>query len=131
MARPIKTRSEFEKKVKPGEVILEPPRQPGRDAATGHFVSNKRLPGMLPPFLIRQQMNIAIYNDVDVGAFKREVREQVSRVLDDIREERFSDAGISYQQFIDHYDDCFTMPSPEKFERVRGRGIDLYAILER
>lgn len=131
MARLIKTRSEFEKKEKAGEVILEPPRQPGRDAATGRFVSNKRVPGMLPPFLIRQQMNIAIYNDIDVEAFKREVRDQVSRVLDDIREERFSDAGISYEQFIDHYDDCFAMPAREKFERVRARGIDLYAILER
>lgn len=131
MARPIKTRSECEKKEKAGEVILEPPRQPGRDAATGRFVSNKRVPGMLPPFLIRQQMNIAIYNDIDVEAFKREVRDQVSRVLDDLREERFSDAGIRYQQFIDRYDDCFAMPAREKFERVRERGIDLYAILER
>lgn len=131
MARPIKTRSECEKKEKAGEVILEPPRQPGRDAATGRFVSNKRVPGMLPPFLIRQQMNIAIYNDIDVEAFKREVRDQVSRVLDDLREERFSDTGIRYQQFIDRYDDCFAMPAREKFERVRERGIDLYAILER
>lgn len=131
MTRPIETRSEFEKKVNAGEVILEPPRQPGRDAATGRFVSNKRLPGMLPPFLIRQQMNITFYNDIDVEAFKREVRDQVNRIQDDIREERFSDAGISYQQFIDQYDDCFAMPSPEGFEVVRRRGIDLYSILER
>jgi len=131
MTRPIETRSEYEKKVNAGEVILEPPRQPGRDAATGRFVSNKRLPGMLPTFLIRQQMNITFYNDIDVEAFKREVRDQVSRILDDIREDRFSDAGISYQQFIDQYDDCFAMPSPEGFEGVRRRGIDLYAILER
>lgn len=131
MARPIETRSEFEKKVEAGKVILEPPRQPGRDAATGRYVSNKRLPGMLPTYLIRQQMNITFYNDIDVEAFKREVRDQVSRILDDIREERFSDAGISYQQFIDQYDDCFAMPTPEGFEVVRRRGIDLYAILER
>ncbi|WP_336983761.1 MULTISPECIES: hypothetical protein [unclassified Cedecea] len=131
MTRPIETRSEFEKKVNAGEVILEPPRQPGRDAATGRFVSNKRLPGMLPTFLIRQQMNITFYNDIDVEAFKREVREQVSRIQDDIREDRFSEAGISYQQFIDQYDDCFAMPSPEGFEVVRRRGIDLYATLER
>ena len=129
MARPIETR--FEKKVEAGKVILEPPRQPGRDAATGRYVSNKRLPGMLPTYLIRQQMNITFYNDIDVEAFKREVRDQVSRILDDIREERFSDAGISYQQFIDQYDDCFAMPTPEGFEVVRRRGIDLYAILER
>lgn len=85
MARQIETRSEFEKKVKAGEVILEPPRQPGRDAATGRYVSNKRLPGMLPPFLIGQQVNITFYNDIDVEAFKQEVRAQVTRILNDIR----------------------------------------------
>lgn len=131
MARPIETRSEFDKKVEAGKVIPEPPRQPGRDAATGRFVSNKRLPGGLPTYLIRQQMNITFYNDIDVEAYKRYVRDQVRRILDDIREERFSDAGISYQQFIDQCDDCFAMPSPEGFETVRRRGIDLYAILER
>lgn len=130
MARPIKTRSEFENKVKPGEVILEPPRQPGRDAVTGRFVSNKRVSGMLPPFLIRQQMNIT-FNNIDMEDLTRKVRDQVSRILDDIREERFSEAGIRYEQFIDHYADCSVLPSPEKFERVRERGIDLYAILER
>lgn len=131
MARPIETRSGFEKKVKAGKVILEPPRQPGRDAATGRFVSNKRLPAMLPPFLIGHQMNITYYNDTDVEAFKREVREQVNRILDDIRGERFSDAGIRYQQFIDQYDACFEMPSREGLQDVKRRGIDLYAILER
>lgn len=130
MARQIETRSEFEKKVKAGEVILEPPRQPGRDAATGRFVSNKRLPGMLPPFLIGQQVNITFYNDIDVGAFKQEVRVQVTRILNDIRGERFNEAGIKYQQFIDQYDACFEMPSPEGLGKVKERGVDLYAILE-
>lgn len=130
MTRPIKTRSECEKKENAGEVILEPPRQPGRDAVTGRFVSNKRVPGMLPPFLIRQQMNIT-FNNIDAEDLMRKVRDQVSRILDDIREERFSDAGSRYEQFIDHYADCSVLPSPEKFERVRERGIDLYTILER
>lgn len=75
-------------------------------------------------------MNITYYNDVDVEAFKRAVRSQVTRILDDIREQRFNDTGIRYQQFIDHYDACFEMPTPEGLRDVRGRGIDLYAILE-
>ncbi|EOE4566619.1 hypothetical protein ACKC6B_004298 [Enterobacter hormaechei] len=130
MARQIETRSEFEKKVKAGEVILEPPRQPGRDAATGRYVSNKRLPGMLPPFLIGQQVNITFYNDIDVEAFKQEVRAQVTRILNDIRGERFNEAGIKYQKFIDQFDACFEMPSPEGLGKVKERGVDLYAILE-
>lgn len=130
MARKVETRTAFEKQVTERTIILEAPRQPGRDAATGRFVSNKRLPEMLPPYLIGQQMNITYYNDVDVEAFKRAVRSQVTRILDDIREQRFNDTGIRYQQFIDHYDACFEMPTPEGLRDVRGRGIDLYAILE-
>lgn len=130
MARQIDTRSEFEKKVKAGEVVLEPPRQAGRDAATGRFISNKRLPEMLPPYLIGQQMNITYYNDIDVEAFKREVSKQVNRILDDIKGERFNEAGIKYQQFMDQYDACFEMPSQEGLQDVKRRGIDLYAILE-
>ncbi|ARD61441.1 hypothetical protein Y71_16470 [Kosakonia radicincitans DSM 16656] len=126
----ITTRTEFERMAKAKDPVLEPPRQAARNPATGRFVSNERLPDALPPYLISQQMNITFYNDIDVETFKQEVRLQITRILDDLRGERFNAAGIKYQQFIDQYDACFRKPSPQRWEAVEVRGIDLYAILE-
>lgn len=130
MAKKLSTRTELEKMVEAKEVVLEPPRQAGRDPATGRFISNERLPEALPPYLIGQQMNITFYNNIDVEAFKQAVRVQVTRILNDIKGERFNEAGIKYQQFIDQYDACFEMPSPEGLRNVKERGVDLYAVLE-
>lgn len=47
-----------------------------------------------------------------------------------MKDERFADAGIAYQQFLDQYDDCFEMPSTDALHGVKRRGIDLYAVLD-
>lgn len=54
----------------------------------------------------------------------------MTRILDAIKDERFENAGIAYQQFIDQYDACFEMPSTDVLGHVKRRGIDLYAVLE-
>lgn len=130
MTRILRKRSDIERMVASGEAIKEAPRQPIRETSTGHIISNERVHEMLPTYLIAMQSNTLIYNDVDVEAFNREVRQQVSRILDAIGDERFENAGIAYQQFIDQYDDCFEMPSTDGLSDVKRRGIDLYAILE-
>ncbi|MFJ5491652.1 hypothetical protein ACIPT9_10280 [Pectobacterium carotovorum] len=130
MARQLRKRSEIERMVATGEAIMEPPRQPIRETITGRIISNERIPEQLPTYLIGLQTNNIVYNDIDVEAFHREVRQQVSRILDTIRDERFSDAGIAYQQFIDLYDACFEMPSRDELNAVKRSGVMLYAVLE-
>ncbi|HCD6651332.1 TPA: hypothetical protein NDU49_003484 [Citrobacter freundii] len=130
MIQQLHKRSDVEKKVAAGEVVKEQPRQAIRDTVTGRIISNERVPEMLPAYLIAMQSNTLIYNDVDVEAFQQEVRKQVTRILDVIRDERFENAGIAYQQFIDQYDACFEMPSVAVLGEVKRRGIDLYAVLE-
>ncbi|HCH6765260.1 TPA: hypothetical protein NK775_001913 [Serratia marcescens] len=130
MSQQLRKRSEIEKKVAAGEAIKEQPRQVIRNTITGQIMSNERVPEMLPTYLIAVQSSTLIYNDVDVEAFNREVRQQVAKILDAIKDEQFANAGIAYQQFIDQYDDCFEMPSPAGLADVRRRGIDLYAVLE-
>ncbi|BEN33187.1 TPA: hypothetical protein ACGD77_002621 [Serratia marcescens] len=130
MSQQLRKRSEIEKKVTVGEAVKEQPRQIIRDKSTGQFISNERVAETLPTYLIAMQSNTLIYNDVDVEAFNREVRQQAARILDAIKDEQFENAGIAYQQFIDQYDDCFEMPSPAGLADVRRRGIDLYAVLE-
>jgi hypothetical protein len=130
MARQLRKRSEIEKMIATGEAIVESPRQPIRETITGRIISNKRISEQLPTYLIGLQTNNIFYNDIDVEAFQREVRQQISRILDTIRDERFGDAGIAYQQFIDLYDACFEMPSPEELNAVKRCGVKLYAILE-
>ncbi|EOL9010492.1 hypothetical protein ACRV4U_004064 [Cronobacter sakazakii] len=130
MARQLRKRSDIEKMVAAGDAVKEQPRQTIRETITGRIISNERVPEMLPTYLIAMQSNTLIYNDVDVEAFNREVRQQVSRILDVIRDERFENAGIAYQQFIDQYDACFEFPSTDVLGEVKRRGIDLYAVLE-
>lgn len=129
MAKQLSRRSENEKKVAAAEVSKDPARQAVR-GENGRFISNQRVPEMLPTYLIAMQSNTLIYNDVDVEAFKREVRQQAARILDAMKDERFADAGIAYQQFLDQYDDCFEMPSTDALHGVKRRGIDLYAVLD-
>ncbi|CAI1207973.1 Uncharacterised protein [Serratia liquefaciens] len=130
MSQQLCKRSEIEKKVAAGEAVKEQPRQVIRDRINGQIISNERVAETLPTYLIAMQSNTIIYNDVDVEAFNREVRQQAARILDAIKDEQFAKAGIAYQQFIDQYDDCFEMPSPAGLADVRRRGIDLYAVLE-
>ncbi|GKV75843.1 hypothetical protein PEC106568_10170 [Pectobacterium carotovorum subsp. carotovorum] len=130
MARQLRKRSDIEKMVATGDAVKEQPRQTIRETITGRIISNERVPEMLPTYLIAMQSNTLVYNDVDVEAFNREVRQQVSRILDAIRDERFENAGITYQQFIDQYDACFEMPSRDALSAVKRRGIDLYAVLD-
>ena len=130
MAQQLRKRSDIERMVATGEAVKEPPRQAIRETSTGRIIQNNRLPEMLPTYLIAVQSNTLIYNDVDVEAFHREVRQQVTRILDAIGDERFDNAGIAYQQFIDQYDACFEMPSTDILGHVKRRGIDLYAVLE-
>ncbi|WKW42071.1 hypothetical protein [Kosakonia cowanii] len=130
MAKELRKRSDIEKMVAAGEAVKEQPRQVIRETSTGRIISNYRLSEMLPTYLIAMQPNTFIYNDIDVEAFNQEVRQQVSRILDAMRDERFENAGIAYQQFIDQYDACFEMPSTEVLADVKRRGIDLYAVLE-
>ncbi len=130
MAKQLRKRSEIERMVAAGEAVEEQPRQAIRETITGRIISNERVPKMLPSYLIDMQSNTLIYNDVDVEAFNREVRQQVAKILDAIKDEQFANAGIAYQQFIDQYDDCFEMPSSAGLADVRRRGIDLYAVLE-
>lgn len=130
MAKQLSKRSDIERKVAAGEAVKEQPRQVIRETSTGRIISNKRMPEMLPTYLIAVQSNTLVYNDIDVESFHREVRQQVSRILDAIRDERFDNAGIAYQQFIDQYDSCFEMPSSELLRMVKQRGVDLYAVLE-
>lgn len=130
MSQQLCKRSEIEKKVAAGEAVKEQPRQAIRDMATGRIISNERVAETLPTYLIAMQSNTLIYNDVDVEAFNREVRQQAARILDAIKDEQFANAGIAYQQFIDQYDDCFEMPSTAGLADVRRRGINLYAVLE-
>jgi len=130
MSQQLCKRSEIEKKVAAGEAVKEQPRQVIRDRINGQIISNERVPEALPTYLIAMQSNTLIYNDVDVEAFNREVRQQVARILDAIGDERFEKAGIAYQQFIDQYDACFEMPSMSVLSEVKRRGIDLYAVLE-
>lgn len=130
MARQLRKRSDIEKMVEAGDAVKEQPRQAIRETLTGRIISNERVPEMLPTYLIAMQSNTLIYNDVDVEAFNREVRQQVSRILDAIKDERFESVGIAYEQFIDQYDACFEMPSTDVLAEVKRRGIDLYAVLE-
>lgn len=130
MSQQLHKRSDIEKKVASGEAVKEQPRQVIRDTITGRIISNERVPEMLPACLIAMQSNTLVYNDVDVEAFQREVRQQVSRILDAIRDERFENAGIAYQQFIDQCDGEFETPSAAGLTEVKRRGIDLYAVLE-
>lgn len=130
MAKQLRKRSDIEKMVAAGDAVKEQPRQAIRESITGRIISNERVPEMLPTYLIAMQSNAFIYNDVDVEAFNREVRQQVSRILDAIKDERFENAGIAYQQFIDQYDACFEFPSTDVLGEVKRRGIDLYAVLE-
>lgn len=130
MAQPLRKRSDIERMVATGEAVKEQPRQPVRDTVTGRIISNERVAEMLPSYLIAMQSNTLIYNDVDVEAFNQEVRQQVARILDAIKDERFENAGIAYQQFIDQYDACFEMPSSAGLADMKRRGIDLYAVLE-
>ncbi|MBP2834755.1 hypothetical protein [Dickeya parazeae] len=130
MTRQLRKRSDIEKMVEAGDAVKEQPRQAIRETSTGRIISNERVPEMLPTYLIAMQTNTLIYNDVDVEAFNQEVRQQVSRILDAMRDERFENASIAYQQFIDQYDACFEMPSTEVLAKVKRRGIDLYAVLE-
>jgi len=130
MSQQLRKRSDIEKKVAAGEAVKEQPRQLIRDTITGKIISNERVPETLPACLIAMQSNTLVYNDVDVEAFQREVRQQVSQILDAIRDERFEKAGIAYQQFIDQYDACFETPSVDVLGEVKRRGIDLYAVLE-
>lgn len=129
MTKKLRKRSDIEM-VEAGDAVKEQPRQVIREISTGKIISNERVPEMLPTYLIAMQSNAFIYNDVDVEAFNREVRQQVSRILDAIKGERFENAGIAYQQFIDQYDACFEFPSTEVLGEVKRRGIDLYAVLE-
>ncbi|WP_419793244.1 hypothetical protein [Serratia fonticola] len=128
MAEQLCKRSDIERMVAAGEAVKEQPRQAIRETITGRIISNERVPEMLPTYLIAMQSNTLIYNDVDVEAFQREVSQQVSRILDAIGDERFENAGIAYQQFIDQYDACFEMPSMGVLGEVKRRGIDLYAV---
>ncbi len=130
MSKQLRKRSEIEKMVAAGEAVKEQPRQIIRNKSTGEIILNERVPEMLPTYLIAMQSNTLIYNDIDVEAFQREVRQQVSRILDAIRDDQFDNAGIAYQQFIDQYDACFEMPSQDVLGEVKRRGIDLYAVLE-
>ncbi|WP_410517833.1 hypothetical protein QNH99_23355 (plasmid) [Pantoea allii] len=132
MARQLSRRSqiEIERMVETGEAIKEPPRQPIRETITGRIISNERIPEQLPTYLIGLQTNNIVYNDIDVKAFNREVSQQVSRILDTIRDESFGNAGIAYQQFIDLYDACIEMPSREELNFVKRCGVKLYAVLE-
>lgn len=130
MANPLQKRSDIEKRIADGEAVKEPPRQVIRETSTGRIISNDRVPEMLPTYLIARQSNTFIYNDVDVEAFNQEVRLQVSRILDAIKDERFENAGIAYQQFIDLYDGCFGTPSDTELRAVKQHGIKLYAVLE-
>ncbi|MBU9848996.1 hypothetical protein [Rahnella aceris] len=130
MAKQLSKRSDIERMVAAGEAVMEQPRQAIRETSTGRIISNERMPEMLPTYLIAMQSNTLVYNDIDVESFHREVRQQVSRILDSIRDERFDNAGIAYQQFIDQYDACFEMPSTNVLSMVKQRGIDLYAVLE-
>lgn len=130
MAKQLSKRSEIERKVTAGEAVKEQPRQVIRETSTGRIISNERMSEMLPTYLIAMQSNTLIYNDVDVEAFNREVRHQVAKILDAMKDERFADAGIAYQQFIDQYDACFEMPTTDGLADVKRRGIDLYAVLE-
>jgi len=129
MAKQLSRRSENEKRVAAEKVTKDPTRQAVR-GENGRFISNQRVPETLPTYLIAMQSNTLIYNDVDVEAFKREVRQQAARILDAMKDERFADAGIAYQQFLDQYDDCFEMPSTDALHGVKRRGIDLYAVLD-
>lgn len=130
MSQQLHKRSDIEKKVAAGEAVKEQPRQAIRDTITGRIISNERVPESLPACLIAMQSNTLIYNDVDVEAFQREVSQQVLRIRDAIRDERFENAGIAYEQFIDQYDACFETPSVDVLGEVKRRGIDLYAVLE-
>ncbi|MBM6608423.1 hypothetical protein JTF19_19870 [Enterobacteriaceae bacterium RIT814] len=130
MDQQLLKRSDIERMVATGEAVKEPPRQAIRETRTGRIIQNNRLPEMLPTYLIAVQSKTLIYNDVDVEAFNREVRQQTTRILDAIGDERFDNAGIAYQQFIDQYDACFEMPSMNVLAEVKRRGIDLYAVLE-
>ncbi|MBA5204745.1 hypothetical protein F9U39_15810 [Pectobacterium versatile] len=130
MASELHKRSDIERKLASGEAVKEQPRQPIRETSTGRLISNQRVPEMLPTYLIAMQSNTLIYNDVDVEAFQWEVRQQVTRILDAIRDERFENAGITYQQFIDLYDGCFEMPSEDELRAVKHHGTRLYAVLE-
>ncbi|WP_369136149.1 hypothetical protein [Klebsiella variicola] len=130
MSQKLSKRSEIEKQLASGEAVKEPPRQAIRNTITGRIISNERAAETLPTYLITMQSNTLIYNDVDVEAFSREVRQQVTKILDAIKDERFKNAGIGYQQFIDLYDACFEMPSEEELRVVKRHGTELYAILE-
>ncbi|EMP4205684.1 MULTISPECIES: hypothetical protein [Klebsiella/Raoultella group] len=130
MTEQLRKRSDIERMVATGEAVKEQPRQPIRDTVTGRIISNERVAETLPTYLIAMQSNTLIYNDVDVEAFNREVSQQVAKILDVIKDERFENAGIAYQQFIDQYDACFEIPSTAGLADVKRRGIDLYAVLE-
>ena len=130
MAKQLRKRSDIEKMVAAGEAVKEHPRQAIRETSTGQINLNDLLAEMLPTYLIAMQSNTLIYNDVDVETFNREVRKQATRILDAIRDERFENAGIAYQQFIDQYDASFEMPSTAALADVKRRGIDLSTVLE-
>ncbi|TDX12036.1 hypothetical protein EDF88_4634 [Buttiauxella sp. BIGb0552] len=130
MVEKLHKRSDIDRRVAAGEAVKEQPRQTIRDRMTGQIISNERVAEKLPSYLIAMQSNTLIYNDIDVEAFQREVRQQVSRILDAIKDERFENASIQYQQFIDHYDTCFETPSEYELRESKLRGTDLYAVLE-
>lgn len=130
MSNKLHKRSEIERKLAEGEAVKEPPRQIIRELSSGRILSNECARDMLPPFLIAMQSNTLIYNDIDVEALRKDVSEQASRIHSLLRDNRFEDAGILYQQFIDNYDACFERPFPDSLDHVKRRGIDLYAVLE-
>lgn len=123
--------SQINEMLKSGEVKQGPLRRTVTSVKTGKIISNEIVQSTtLPPAIVTKSDIYIIYNDIDIQQFKKEVRDQTSIILQALRNNAFSNAGVQYQQFLDQFAALMELPTDDHLNLVRSKGIDLYATLE-
>lgn len=127
----VYTQSEINKMLKSGEAIEGPLRQVVTSVKTGKILSNGIVQAVtLPPAIVTRSDTYVYYNDIDIKQFKDEVKVQTSIIVQELRDGRFNNAGVQYQQFLDQFVACMESPTQDHLSLVRAKGIDLYATLQ-